>query len=269
VARTARIASSSRWLVPVLSALLAAGACGGSEEEPPAGDDAGGSGGAVADAGGSGGAGAQPPDDGSDPDDPHACSGPGQCLLVDAARACCVASCGEQTIAFFSAIHTAHAGTWHAGQVCAGCLEPCSDEDRQAFTRSTTGIIAVCNAGRCEPMDIRQSDVTACTASSGCRVRWGAGCCEDRTENRDILTAISDRTLLRELTCSDRFTACGAWPDLPEDVHAACGASGHCELVFDVPDGGPNADAAVLDAGRPGDASAADGSLSDASGPEP
>lgn len=188
-------------------------------------------GGATRSSGGAGGS------TGSSPNDLYACTGPGQCLLVEAARDCCQPRCGPVDISFYTAIHSDHLPDWHAGQSCAGCpAPPCSDEDKAAFTRSSTPFIAVCENSRCKVVDLGQTEVTECTGDSDCRVRYGAECCEDQLMNESSFIAISNDGALQELTCRDRFVPCGARPQPPATATARCG-DGRCELVRQATDG--------------------------------
>jgi hypothetical protein len=221
-----------------VGSLFALGGCKGAAE-PATDDGMGGGAGAPlveAGAGASGGSGGGST---SDPNDLHACTGPGQCILVEAARDCCVARCGEEPLSFFDAIHVDHLPAWHAGQTCAGCLEPCGAEGTQAFIQSTRTFVAACEDGRCRPVDIREHAATACTSDADCRLRWGATCCPDRQENPDTIVAYSNRDELRALTCQARLTQCGPEPEPPTRALAVCNADGHCESILEAPDAGP------------------------------
>jgi hypothetical protein len=149
-------------------------------------------------------------------------------VLVEAAQDCCVDWCGSVDISFFTSIHVAHLPDWHAGQVCAGCRTPCSATEQQDFEESARYIVPICENNRCEPLDIRQHDVTACAADSDCSLRYGSGCCADSSQE---LIALSDEVAFQALLCANRFTPCGPREFPPDGTSALCSPDRRCTVV--------------------------------------
>lgn len=180
-----------RWIfVCALLGLGAAAACGGQSE----------------DGGGSGGTSGL-----------TACKLNSDCIVVP--KSCC-GSCGGATRQDALAVNQSKASEYRAG-VCQGMGCPA------CYMPTDPTLIATCNAGTCEVVDLLQHPSTACADVAECRVRTTACCeCGGPTDDEHLI-AISTDASYSALVCDGQGCPECA-PQYPPKT-LAC-ESGHCVI---------------------------------------
>lgn len=95
---------------------------------------------------------------------------------------------------------------------------------------NTPNYYAVCAAGRCVGIDVRESPLSACTSDADCYLRSGTTCCGCGSNN---LIAVSYRAPVEATFCGpDRACAADcAGPSAPPGVAAFC-SLGHCRVNY-------------------------------------
>jgi hypothetical protein len=154
-----------------------------------------------------------------------ACEDNGDCLLR--AKGCCGA-CEPSDLTDFVALNSEY-DEWYAKAQnceavdCAPCLEPEFGASNRPY------FVATCEAGRCVAVDLRATEVTACTQPSECSLRFGSSCCEGCGGN-DVI-AVSDEAALSELVCPAVLPPCPAClPGDPDGLTADC-QKGRCVIA--------------------------------------
>lgn len=181
----------------MLAALAVTLACGGKS------DDSGGAGGGD----GTGGSSAL-----------TACSKNSDCIVVP--KSCC-GSCGGATRQDALAVHQGKASEYRQG-VCQGMGCPA------CYMPTDPTLVATCNAGSCEVVDLLLHASTACTDPSECRVRTTACCeCGGPTDDEHLI-AISADAPYSALVCDGQGCPECA-PQYPPKT-LAC-AAGHCAIA--------------------------------------
>jgi hypothetical protein len=131
-------------------------------------------------------------------------------------------------IAFDAAGGTGSSGA-AAPIACAPCPLPPADQ------RTLKYFVPDCVAGQCVVEDLRTSPVTACKATSDCKVRNGTGCCEGCSGGDPF--AVRNDGSFEKLVCS-ASTACAACLPAPSGAVPYCGENGHCQFAFATDVGG-------------------------------
>jgi len=138
---------------------LAATGCGASSELGWPGDGGTGHGGS------GGGAGGMSPGW-------FACRDVSECVLR---RSQCREGCGITDLPSAMAVNRQYL-TALGNELCRGMTAACPAVN---CGLPTVSYVAVqCRDSRCQAVDIRQDQLSACTASSDCHLRYGTGCCE-------------------------------------------------------------------------------------------
>jgi hypothetical protein len=104
---------------------------------------------------------------------------------------------------------------------CAPCIAP------GQLGKTSQYFVATCRDGRCVPVDIRETDVTACATGDDCSLRVGAGCCP--TGDSAEVVAIGDHGALVDLVCDGLQLPCPSGPPLPPSLVAVC-EGGRCAV---------------------------------------
>jgi hypothetical protein len=179
--------------------------------------------------GGSGGFGGESADGG---EDWFACNGPGQCTLVP--TSCCGTSCEPVPLAEFTAVNTGHIGDFKKPCELVDCAPIACPAPPPGAPANQPFFTAVCRAGRCEAVDIRETELTACSDSTECYLRRGAECCESCGAGLSYgVVAFSKRADLRGELCSPMSgcDACAPAP-FPTDLISTCNSNGHCDVAY-------------------------------------
>jgi hypothetical protein len=191
-----------RRLRRALSALALGGASWG---WAACGDDAGGS------------------DDGGSQPDIRACLVNSDCIVVP--ESCC-GTCGAPTRGDAFAINVASASE-HSRRVCTrdvGC-PTCAP----LFIDPT--LVATCRAERCELVDLRRHEASACERDDDCTLRT-PDCCEcggDTSFGRLLGIAKSAERDYADLVCDPDEACPECLPVYPSEVTVECNASQRCE----------------------------------------
>lgn len=105
---------------------------------------------------------------------------------------------------------------------CPDCAAPAPGQG------TIQNFIADCQAGQCVVMDVRESDLTACTQSSQCVLRNGTGCCAGCGPQQWI--AVRNDGSFDGFACAGVDIACDECAAVPPPgLVAWCAPSGHCE----------------------------------------
>jgi hypothetical protein len=155
-----------------------------------------------------------------------ACTAPGECVLIGPS---CCSPCDPASSRSFVAVN--RAATMSYAQVhrceavdCAAC-PPVAEPQR-----TLQNFIATCEKGQCRVVDIRENDVTACTANADCVLRDGAECCEG-CDGQGIV-AVNRNGGLGKLVCTVPVSGCDACvPNIPPGYLPAC-TNGHCAVTL-------------------------------------
>ncbi len=147
-----------------------------------------------------------------------ACADSSECVLE--ARTCC-GNCQPYTVADSVAINRAYANELHE-RLCSNdrACTPC--------TAQSNFIVAVCRAGRCQPVDIRDDVLTGCSSPADCSYRWGVGCCEacDADSESELIT-VNAENFTAEVCGARPVTYPPCTPPYPVGWVLRCTA-GHC-----------------------------------------
>jgi trypsin inhibitor len=109
---------------------------------------------------------------------------------------------------------------------CGACPEP---EPGQGTTQF---FVPNCVAGECVVEDIRESDVTACTAAEDCKLRMGTACCENCAGGGGDVVAVRNDGSFEKLVCGDVLPPCSACePPVRIFADASCNPNGRCEVL--------------------------------------
>ena len=150
-----------------------------------------------------------------------ACQRDADCTLTSAE---CCGACDPVTDHDLLALNAAHLADYSASKPCAsaGACLPCASVGETTATRKY--FRAVCVAGQCSALDVRQSPLTACVDASDCSLRNGVACCQSCMEGFVAVNTSAN-------FCPDGNDPCPkcaiALPD--QALFAAC-VDGHCQL---------------------------------------
>jgi hypothetical protein len=190
-------------------------------------------------AGGSGGTGVGG-SSGGDVDagvDWFACGGPGECVLTP--RGCCGTGCEPVELSEFVGINASYLSAYSGRAACqavdcapVGCPYPTTPG-----TANRPSFAALCVAGRCTAVDIRQNDLTACSADEQCYLRWGSACCEPcgGGPESDIVAFSHTADFFGALCGQNSGCPKCASGQIPSDVMPACNDQGHCVVKYAPP----------------------------------
>lgn len=157
------------------------------------------------------------------------CDGPGQCALrIDT----CCPSCGGDPLESSIAVRMDSLAQVTDAVCASACtsLNDCPDIGCPSFVETYN--VAVCRSGSCKAVDIRQDELTACSADADCALRWGVACCETcGAPDPSQLVAVRASPSYSEAVC-DPMAPCPpcAPPPYPSGAAAICDAAGHCEV---------------------------------------
>lgn len=96
-------------------------------------------------------------------------------------------------------------------------------------------LVATCQAGRCQVVDLAAHASTACTDDAQCRIRTNV-CCEcGGPTSVDHLVAVNTASepSFASLVCSSDQACPECMPIYPAEAMALCN-DGHCEAVYPV-----------------------------------
>jgi hypothetical protein len=92
---------------------------------------------------------------------------------------------------------------------------------------------AVCREGQCLAVDIRTEDLTACTTSADCRLRWGVACCENcnasPTSTPNGLVSVNAQSFDQSVCGSAPCAIDCMPPAYPTNAVPGC-LAGHCTV---------------------------------------
>ncbi len=153
-----------------------------------------------------------------------ACNGPGECSLFPTN---CCGYCGEAKLEGFVGVNNAK--TTEANNFY--CADPVACPDCVEFPKPN--FVALCEAGQCTPLDLRQTDLTSCKTKNDCRLRWGSDCCESCAGNSLELVAVSNDGALENAVCGPTDGACPpcAPQPFPPGSDVDCD-QGHCRALI-------------------------------------
>jgi len=154
----------------------------------------------------------------SSPDD---CQEPSDCELL--AVDCC-GSC-MPTASDYVALNRASVDDYLATRLCTDRICPeCAPIGAEWLT-------AICVTGRCEVLDARETELSACEMSADCRLRAGLGCCEDCGSTAAFVSLhVDSEAALTELVCDSEFACDACLPTPPEVLDATC-VAGRCQTM--------------------------------------
>lgn len=152
-----------------------------------------------------------------------ACEVNSDCIVV--AESCC-GSCGAPARGDAVAISRSRAAE-HARDACKGNVgcPACAP----LFIDPT--LVATCQAGVCELVDLRSHAASACERDQDCRLRT-PDCCEcggDTSLGRLLGISTSSERDYAELVCDPDQACPECAPIYPPEVTVECSASGRCE----------------------------------------
>ena len=154
--------------------------------------------------------------------DMRACSSNTDCEVVPVS--CC--GCGTGPVANYTAINGKYDAQYSqrcSAVDCAGCPPIAVDPNNPTFY-----YVPTCQAGRCEVVDLRTTDITACSSASDCSLRAGTACCPG-CSGTPVALNIKNASKLSSLVCGSEPTGCLAClPDF-SNYSAAC-SNGRCSV---------------------------------------
>ncbi|MFW5921170.1 MAG: hypothetical protein ACOCUS_04965 [Polyangiales bacterium] len=205
-------------VLALLFALASAG-CGSSHGpgDGGGGRDGGGTDGGGTDAGHDGG--------GIDAGDGvRACEVPSDCIVVP--ESCC-GSCGAATRGDAIALAADRADDYRTS-VCEGMGCPA------CFMQQDPTLLATCNAGVCEVVDLHEHPSAACDSDDECRVRTRDCCeCGGDTSRAGLVAIRADgEGDFTSVVCDPMIGCPECAPVYPEEASAVCNPDGYCEVEW-------------------------------------
>jgi hypothetical protein len=156
------------------------------------------------------------------------CTVAGTCVL--AAKGCC-GSC-DPTLQDVDGVYW-QSTTAHQNEVCPGgaACGACPPDDGN---HQGQNLLATCNGGTCQPVDVRTADMSACTQSSDCVLRY-PGCCEGCGESTNLIAlSTSGYSKYVAEACNPEDTSAVGCPKCatvyPAGYTAVCATDGHCHV---------------------------------------
>ena len=148
-----------------------------------------------------------------------ACERTSQCVIRPAS---CCGNCGaasrDDIIALNQNELNLYATEVCEGMGCAACYMP-----------TDANLIAICEGGRCEVIDLFESPITACEATEQCRVRTNDCCeCDGGTTEEDLIAINIEQEMHFSLLVCDPNSGCDdCAPQYPDSAQAFC-EEGRC-----------------------------------------
>ncbi|HEX3776050.1 MAG TPA: hypothetical protein VHV51_16375 [Polyangiaceae bacterium] len=174
--------------------------------------------------GGKGNAGGQTGEGGSGGVDITACSSSTECEVEPAG--CC--SCGLPPVSNFTAINSNYIAQYsmRCGAVdCAPCPPIAVTLDNPV-----NYYVPTCAAGHCAVVDLRTTDMTACSSASDCQLRAGTGCCPSCSGTYVALNAKNESELFK-LECGDEPLECPACVEPNPGAYGVDCVNGRCSVT--------------------------------------
>jgi hypothetical protein len=149
----------------------------------------------------------------------------------------CGPGCEPVPISSYTAINSSQVEAYNNSRpippcAAAQCLAP------PPGVATSQNYYAVCESGTCQPVDVRQTALSACTDDTDCYLRAGTTCCGCGSNN---LIAVSKKVNVEQVFCGPGHACaadCAAAP-LPPGVAAYCSA-GHCLVRYPIYEAGTN-----------------------------
>lgn len=157
-------------------------------------------------------------------DDPTACDGPGDCVVVP--RTCC-GFCGVASATDMIAVEPARASSYRSS-VC-GPGTGCPD----CAGRVDSFLQGFCVAGHCKAVDLHGDPMTGCATDGDCQLRYAA-CCEPCGAPADGLVALRTDAVgtYRTLVCAPDAACPKCATSYPPAAKAVCDATTkHCTVT--------------------------------------
>ncbi len=156
------------------------------------------------------------------------CTAPSDCVVVPVS---CCGSCGAATRGDAVAIHVDRRSD-HQTIACGGGMAACP----ACYSPQDPSLIATCNAGTCEVVDLLVDPISECVDGMDCRLRTQS-CCEcggDTTMEGLIAIPRTSEEAYMTLVCDDGpMAGCPECAPLyPMEASAVCDATGHCAVVW-------------------------------------
>ncbi|NOY91471.1 MAG: hypothetical protein GXP55_09695 [Deltaproteobacteria bacterium] len=133
----------------------------------------------------------------------------------------CCGNCGQPSPGDMIGVNVDRVAQYRGGR-CDG--EACP----ACFMEPDPNLIATCNAGRCEAIDVRTHDVSACSADMDCTLRVNTCCACSSAE--PIAIRAADEAAFTRLVCVGDEACPECFPAFP-DWSASC-QMGHCAAVM-------------------------------------
>jgi hypothetical protein len=147
--------------------------------------------------------------------DIRSCSSNTDCEVVPVS--CC--SCGTGPVSSYTAINTKYTAQYNerCGTIdCVACPPTAFDPNNPVFY-----YVPTCQAGHCAVVDLRTTDVTACSSAAECSLRAGTACCS-ACSGTPIALNTKNAPKLSALVCgSDPGLCLACTPDFA-DYSVAC-----------------------------------------------
>ncbi len=163
--------------------------------------------------------------------DPETCSSNTDCQILP--QSCC--DCGSADIAAYKAVNSrgADAGAAVCEGVRCSCPLQVPGPDFPALY-----FVPTCRAGRCELVDLRSTELAACTTAADCGLRSGTACCQGCGDNAVAINRGAESGL-EQLVCGAEPMACGRCAPIYTDLGVDCVATdpassslaSHCVVV--------------------------------------
>jgi hypothetical protein len=136
----------------------------------------------------------------------------------------CCGSCAPKA-SDYVALNRASVDDYLANRLCTDRLCPeCAPTGAEWLT-------ATCVAGRCEVLDVRETELSACEVSADCRLRAGIDCCEDCGSTAAFVSLnVDSEAALRDLVCDSEFSCDACAPQPPDVLEPTC-VTGRCQTM--------------------------------------
>lgn len=153
------------------------------------------------------------------------CDGPGQCVALTTG---CCPPCGKPTLASVTGVNRARQSEFRA--------DTCTDVDPvcpKCATGTEPNLVAFCTSGRCTALDVRQSELSACTSNGDCMLREPDCCvsCQPQASNL-IAIATAHAADYSAAICGPGQACAACAPIYPAGYAAECSVNGHCIVVY-------------------------------------
>lgn len=153
-----------------------------------------------------------------------ACTGPGQCILMQPS---CCSGCSTLELGSVVAVNEALAQEYF-NFVCPDPV-PCPECE----PLPNPNLFAYCDNGQCVAADVRKEDFSKCASDADCALRATSGCCQpcSATAFEMIATQPGAEETLKSLVCAPDEGCSKCLPQYPPQVSAVCAANGHCAVA--------------------------------------